>query len=371
MIRTTSTFRVPILRLVGTLLMLAALAGLPTGAWAEFRIGVWQPGGHTPADILFTQDTADDLDALGVDLLINTPDGVGNDASGEFQDFEESILSQWSGTGPNGPRSFVVQHAPEGLSRFRSNLGQGYPWNLTRYAGSVCDDAIFFTTRPFMRPSMRRLLGEAVDSLASKWTGADYNGFYGYRIGHEADPCGGIYDSRTYANMSTVIDSIRAYDTQHRIIAVGNTLDTRWTAEEQAAFRQNFFRLNTIPGGPDPSPANIFMQEVYILADGDDSEDEVQDEFDDLRDGLDSIGTMVDLALSENRKAEWHFIVQVTRTNLARQAGLSASDVARTEGAGQHGAVARSQGRDLFHLYLLQWLRRRPQRLRISRFSGI
>lgn len=41
MIRTTSTFRVPILWFVGTFLTLAALAGLPTGAWAEFRIGVW------------------------------------------------------------------------------------------------------------------------------------------------------------------------------------------------------------------------------------------------------------------------------------------------------------------------------------------
>ena len=91
MIRTTLTFRMPTLRLVGTLLILAALAGLPTGAWAEFRIGVWQPGGHTPADTLFTQDTADDLDALGVDLLINTPNGIGNDPSGDvggFQAFE-------------------------------------------------------------------------------------------------------------------------------------------------------------------------------------------------------------------------------------------------------------------------------------------
>ena len=46
MTRTTLTFRMPTLRLVGTLLILASLAGLPTGAWAEFRIGVWQPGGH-------------------------------------------------------------------------------------------------------------------------------------------------------------------------------------------------------------------------------------------------------------------------------------------------------------------------------------
>ena len=130
MIRTTSTFRVPILRLMGTFLMLAALAGLPTGAWSEFRIGVWQPGGHTPADTSFTSTTVADLDALGVDLLINTPNGVGNDATRTYQAFEESIMSQWSGTGPNGPRGFVVQHAPEGHRL-------GYHWNLIRYAGSL------------------------------------------------------------------------------------------------------------------------------------------------------------------------------------------------------------------------------------------
>ena len=295
MIRTTSTFRVPILRLVGTLLTLAALVGLPTGAWAEFRIGVWQPGGHTPADILFTQDTADDLDALGVDLLINTPNGVGNDASGEFQAFEESIMRQWSGTGPNGPRGFVVQHAPEGHRL-------GYPWNLTRYAGSLCpNDNV---------GDRRDDLGEAARLLWSKWR--TYPGFYGYRIGHETDHCGGVYNLDTYANMSTVIDSIRAYDTQHRIIAVGNTLNTReWTAEEQTAFRQNFFRLNTIPGGPDPSPANIFMQEIYFLRHGDSDENRVQARFDLLRGGLDAIGTMVDSALIEGRKAEWHFIANV------------------------------------------------------------
>ena len=326
----------PTLRLVGTLLILAVLAGLPTSAWAEFRIGVWQPGGHVggqPAghvgvpltvDTSFTAATVTDLDALGVDLLINTPNRVGvND--GMYQAFEESIMRQWSGTGPNGPRGFVVQHAPEGHSSFTGPThlhSEGYPWNLTRYAGSVCDADIFLTTRPTMTSIMENNLGEAVDSLSTKWTA--YNAFYGYRIGHEADYCGGVYDSRTYANMSTVIDSIRAYDTEYRIIAVGNTLDTRWTGHEQTAFRQNFFRPNTIPGGPDPSPANIFMQEVYILADGNVSETSVQGRFNRLRDGLDSIGTMVDSALIENRKAEWHFIVQVTRTNRSRppQLGL-------------------------------------------------
>ena len=314
----------PTLRLVGTLLILAALAGLPTSAWAEFRIGVWQPGGHDRTDVLFTAATADDLDALGVDLLINTPNEVG-ETNGRYQDFEESIMSQWSNreSEPNGPRGFVVQHAPEDHSSFpvSSHSRRGYAWKLERYAGSLrpnCSTGEIAgnLTNTNLTTGQRRNLGETVRLLSTKWTA--YDEFYGYRIGHEADPCGGdggVYSSDTYANMSAVIDSIRAYDTEHRIIAVGNTLDTRWTGHEQTAFLQNFFRPNTIPGGPDPSPANIFMQEVYILADGDVSEDDVQDRFDYLRNGLDSIGTMVDLALSDNRKAEWHFIVQVTRTN--------------------------------------------------------
>ena len=323
MIRTTLTFRMPTLRLVGTLLILAALAGLPTSAWAEFRIGVWQPGGHTLADTLFTRDTADDLDALGVDLLINTPNGVGNDATRTYQAFEESILSQWSGTGRNGPRGFVVQHAPEGAAA-------GYHWKLDRYAGSLwvnCRQGAFAGDRnnTDLTSGQRINLGETVDSLATKWT--TYDGFYGYRIGHEHDPCGryqipgtnpprfidgGIYNSVTYDNMVTVIDSIRAYDTEHRIIAVGNTWDTRWTSAEQTAFGQRFFRPDTTAtGDPDPSPANIFMQEVYILRHGDSDEDDVQDRFDLLRTGLDAIGTMVRTARDSSRKAEWHFIANV------------------------------------------------------------
>ena len=130
MLRTIPTFRMPPLLLVGTLLTLAALAGLPTSAWAEFRIGVWQPGGHVHTDISFTAATAQDLDDLGVDLLINTPNQVGNQQTqpdyGGYQDFEEIILGHWNNRvlGPNGPRGFVVQHAPEGLPRFQSNLGQ-------------------------------------------------------------------------------------------------------------------------------------------------------------------------------------------------------------------------------------------------------
>ena len=283
MIRTIPTFRMPTLLLVGTLLTLAALAGLPTDAWAEFRIEVWQPGGHVRADTSFTSATVADLDALGVDLLINTPNEVGDDATLTFQAFEESIMSQWSGTGPNGPRGFVVQHAPEGHQL-------GYNWKLERYAGSLCagDNA-----------GLRRNdLGAAVDSLVNKWSA--YDGFYGYRIGHEADPCGhGIYDSATYANMATVIDSIRADDTTRRIVAIGNTQSGVWDKWEQTAFRQSFFRPATEPG-----PANIFMQERYILGASETTEELVQGDFDLLSTALDTIGTMVDSARIEGRKAE-------------------------------------------------------------------
>jgi hypothetical protein len=165
-----------------------------------------------------------------------------------------------------------------------------------------------------MSEDRRKDLGEAVRLLESKWSA--YDGFYGYRIGHEDDPCGddgGIYNSATYANMATVIDSIRAYDTEHRIIAVGNTLNTSaWTPTEQTAFRQSFFLPDTTNiRNSDPRPANIFMQEIYFLRPIDSTEVEVQTRFDLLRTGLDSIGTMVHTAHNNNRKAEWHFIANV------------------------------------------------------------
>ena len=312
MIRTIPTFRMPTLRLVGTLLTLAALAGLPTGARAEFRIGVWQPGGHVSTDTSFTTTTAADLDELGVDLLINTPREIG-EQSGQYQAFEESIMRQWSGTGENGPRGFVVQSAPEGDSL------QGYDWYLERYAGALLlstdtSCGVGGVNNP-MLALQRNYLGETVDSLASKWTA--YDGFYGYRIGHEADPCGhGIYDSRTYANMVTVIDSIRAYDTTHRIVAVGNTESGVWDRGEQDAFRQSFFRPATEPG-----PANIFMQERYIIAAEQTTEDIVQSEFTELRTALNTIGTMVRTARNEGRKAEWHSIVQVAHQNRGETTG--------------------------------------------------
>lgn len=64
MIHTTPPFHMPTLRLVGTLLILAALAGLPTSAWAEFRIGVWQPGGVVGVEGLFIENMVENLDAL-------------------------------------------------------------------------------------------------------------------------------------------------------------------------------------------------------------------------------------------------------------------------------------------------------------------
>ncbi len=293
MIRTTLTSRMPTLRLVGTLLTWAMLAGRPTDAQAEFRIGVWQPGGVLPADTLFTQDTVDDLDALGVDLLINTPTQVGV-ASGGYQDFEESIMEQWSGAEPPGSRGFVVQFAPEGHSR-------GYAWYLERYAGSLCDRNLH---NP-MTGSERMDLGETVDLLVTKWRA--YDAFYGYRIGHESTPCGGIYNAATYANMVTVIDSIRAHDTTRRILAIGNTRSRAWTSAEQNAFRTHFFRPASESG-----PANIFMQAIYELGPHHDSETEVQTEIDQIVAGLNTIGTMVRTAIAEDRsKAEWHFIANV------------------------------------------------------------
>ena len=181
--------------LVGTLSTWAALAGWATYAQAEFRIGVWQPGGLTGADILFTSDTVDDLDALGVDLLINTP-GVSTN-SNMTQDFEESIMSQWSGMGPQGSRGFVVTKAPEGHSM------RGYRWYLERYAGALLSNAhcgMHGVAEPMM-PTERIHLEEAVRLLESKWSA--YAGFYGYRIGHEADPCGNGGGSTIRRHMST------------------------------------------------------------------------------------------------------------------------------------------------------------------------
>ena len=312
----------PTLRLVGTLLILAALAGLPTSAWAEFRIGVWQPGGHLASDVSFNHITVADLNSLGVDLLINTPNQVGI-TNGRYQLVEENIMSQWNDAG----KGFVVQHAPEGHSSFTGPThphSEGYPWKLERYAGSLMANCVrgAFVNSPMTLDEINNL-GETVRLLSSKWK--PYAGFYGYRIGHEHDPCGrhaipgtnptrwidgGLYNRNTYANMATVINSIRAYDTDHRIVAVGNTQAPEWTSVEQDAFRTHFFRLDTEPG-----PANIFMQEVYILGGNDITEQRVQNEFNDLRNGLDSIGAMVRTARDEGRRAEWHFIVQTSHTN--------------------------------------------------------
>ncbi len=149
------------------------------------------------------------------------------------------------------------------------------------------------------------LLDVVVDSLESKW--GDEDAFYGYQIGHEIDYQGhGIYDSDTYDNMVTVINTIRDHDTEHRIIAIGNTTDSRWTSTEQDSFRTHFFGPDSLSG-----PANIFMQEIYELHPNHDNETEVQEEFREIISGLGEIGDMVRTALNEDRKAEWHFIPNV------------------------------------------------------------
>ena len=291
-------------RLLGMLLATAALTGLPSEVEAEFRIGVWQPGGVLRADISFTSATVADLDELGIDLLINTPSQVGNQIQqpdhGRYQAFEERIMRQWSGSGPQGARGFVVQYAPEGHT---SRIRGGYDWYLRRYAGSLCDPNLLHNP---MSGRERTDLDQAVRLLESKWSAFD--GFYGYLIGHEADPCGhGVYDSRTYANMLTVIEAIRAHDTTRRIVAVGNTQSTvAWTPAEQTAFSTHFFRPSSEPG-----PANVFMQEIYELHPDHDEEREVQDEIDEIVEGLDTIGEMVRTARNGGRRAEWHFIANV------------------------------------------------------------
>ncbi len=92
---------------------LVLLLVLNTALHAECRIGVWQPGGligiGANADTSFTQTDVDSLESLGIDLLINTP-GVSYDRN-RVQDFEESIISQWNGSG-----GFVVHKAAEDIA---------------------------------------------------------------------------------------------------------------------------------------------------------------------------------------------------------------------------------------------------------------
>ena len=273
---------------------LVLLLVLNTALHAEFRIGVWQPGGligiGANADTSFTQTDVDSLESLGIDLLINTP-GVSYDRN-RVQDFEESIISQWNGSG-----GFVVHKAAGDIAH--SNPTNTWYDNLTRFAGDITR-----FSNP-LSPDQETLLDVVVDSLESKW--GDEDAFYGYQIGHESDYQGhGIYDSDTYDNMVTVINTIRDHDTEHRIIAIGNTTDSRWTSTEQDSFRTHFF-------GPDSLsvPANIFMQEIYELHPNHDNETEVQEEFREIISGLGEIGDMVRTALNEDRKAEWHFIPNV------------------------------------------------------------
>ncbi|MEW6752374.1 MAG: right-handed parallel beta-helix repeat-containing protein [Candidatus Latescibacterota bacterium] len=113
-----------------------------------------------------------------------------------------------------------------------------------------------------------------------------------------------------------MIAHIRAVDSVRRIVAIGNVRDDpppgpHWTStppgtSEQDLFRQTFFRPATEPG-----PANVLMHEDYRLWDSDNTEQEVQQAFDDMMVGWDRAGDMVATALLENRRAEWHFIANV------------------------------------------------------------
>lgn len=210
--------------LVASVLFFAA----PTRA--QFTIGVWQPGGHVAADASFGTAEVNDLTALGIDLLVDSTPRVDNAGSADHsQDFEESIMSQWGGHG-----GFVVFFEPEDTDP--------YGRTLEYYAGRTAT-------------IIQSELNAKVSALVNKWGNPPYaDAFYGYRIGHENAPDGqGIYDSNTYSNLATVIQTIRNYDTTRRIIAIGNVDNLgSWSLAEQTAFRQQFFRPATEPG-----PANI------------------------------------------------------------------------------------------------------------------
>lgn len=294
-----------------------ALAWVATGSKAQapvdqFVIGVHQPGGwwgldnaNHDADTSLTSTDRDSLGVLGIDLLINTPfveAPLQSEAPMSTQNFEETILSVFGGTGGH-----VVQWAPEG-----GNVPNHF--SLLDYAGRFPSP---------LEPFRRAELGKKVDSLATKWSRAQYvNGFFGYYVGHENDPdvdaadtTGGIYDADTYPNLATVIDTIRAHDTARRIVAIGDpghlfnvvggdTIQV-WTADEQAAFRDTFFLSDALA-----YPANILLAERYIPWCTSTVETggtfSVQARIDTLIHTLDRAWAMVDTARHHGRKAEWY-----------------------------------------------------------------
>ncbi len=305
------------------LLLLAAVWPVGTG-WSEapigrFVIGVYKPAGWSGGGMLeganpnydrfFTATDATNLSNLGVNLLVSTPsiwpgrlqsDMAPPDST---QGLEEEILSLFGQYGGH-----VVEQPSEGEPHDAS----GDPWpsglHLIDFAG---DPSILGHLDPVERQNHHNRLGAQVDSLAAKWTMMEYaDGFFGYFIGHESDPkgAGGIYDSDTYGNLRTVIDSIRNHDRERAIVVVGNAGNTgTWTLGEQALFRDVFFRSDM---DMNPGPANILMNEEYILSCRDTTDDALQEELNSLG-SLDRARDLINAARLSGREAEWYHIIHV------------------------------------------------------------
>ena len=322
------------------LMLLAAVWPVGTG-WSEapigrFVIGVYKPAGWSGGGMLeganpnydrfFTATDATNLSNLGVNLLVSTPsiwpgrlqsDMAPPDST---QGLEEEILSLFGQYGGH-----VVEQPSEGEPHDAS----GDPWpsglHLIDFAG---DPSILGHLDPVERQNHHNRLGAQVDSLAAKWTMMEYaDGFFGYFIGHESDPkgAGGIYDSDTYGNLRTVIDSIRNHDRERAIVVVGNTghigdptasrtpeeeeayRDTYWTPTEQDAFGDVFFRSDM---DMNPGPANILMNEEYILSCRDTTDDALQEELNSLG-SLDRARDLINAARQNRREAEWYHIIHV------------------------------------------------------------
>ena len=318
------------------LLLLAALWPLSLRAEApigRFVIGVWSPAGWSGAkldsyDRFFRQSDANFLNELGVNLLVQTPriggkdiadfedetsGRVRQDAHEILQDLEQVIIDSFKTYGG----LVVEQSADEELDEEDPE-----PGGPTTYTSRVpFGDRLIDYAGTSQTIDEHKLEQQAI-ALSDKWGGTEYvDGFFGYFIGHERYPNwyrsyrgggwqGGIYNSNTYTNLGKVIDAIRERDTTRAIVAVGSVHDTEtWTDAEQTEFRQKFFRLNSALG-----PANILMNEQYIFNCGTDSEDEVQTELEKLigsGGSLDRTRNMVVKARSEERKAEWHHIINV------------------------------------------------------------
>ena len=324
------------------LLLLAAVWPVGTG-WSEapigrFVIGVYKPAGWSGGGMLeeanpnydrfFTAMDATNLSNLGVNLLVSTPSiWPGNltpDMAplGSTQGLEEEILSLFGDHGGH-----VVEQPSEGKPSGAMNKKWPTGLHLVDFAG---DPSLLKLNNlnDMEGQEERNRLGAQVDSLAAKWTMMEYaDGFFGYFIGHESDPkgAGGIYDSATYGNLRTVIDSIRNHDRERAIVVVGNTghigdptasrtpeeeeayRDTYWTPTEQDAFGDVFFRSDM---DMNPGPANILMNEEYILSCRDTTDDALQEELNSLG-SLDRARDLINAARGDGRKAEWYHIIHV------------------------------------------------------------